>query len=149
MCALSFHQNWLILFVVMQHLYTYPLGFKAALPYICLYWYLFLLYVQHWNCFHTVHKAKLLSIFPEFMNEFDFITAQVAEFPTIFLFLWWSSLWIVCHILFPSFQCFEFSQHMFYFVIMEKLGLNEDKVASCLRGMDGAENLNIMRHLKI
>ena len=47
------------------------------------------------------------------------------------------------------FSVSEFSWYMFYFIIMEKLGLNEDKVASCLGVMDGAENLNIMRHLKI
>ena len=49
---------------------------------------------------NTGHKAKPLYLFPGFLSVFEFITTRVAEFPTIFLFLWRSWLWIVCNLLY-------------------------------------------------
>ena len=55
----------------------------------CVYWYHFLLHVQHGNHFHTQYIKQNL------LNKFGFITPRIVKFHTIFLFLWmfWFFSW--------------------------------------------------------
>ena len=55
--SLSLHQNQLIFFVVVQHPHI-----PCAMRYPFLYWYHFLLHVQHWNRFHTQYIKQNLHL---------------------------------------------------------------------------------------
>ena len=54
---LDLNQNWLTFFFVVQHPHI-----PYALSYSCVYWYHFLLHVQHCNCFHTQSKKQNLDL---------------------------------------------------------------------------------------
>ena len=88
--SLSLLQNWLTFFVQDAHI-------PYALRCTYVYWYHFLPHVQHWNRFNTQYIKQNLT-FPGFLNEFEFITARIAKFYTIFIFLWGGCFWIVRHL---------------------------------------------------
>ena len=123
--SLNLHQNWLTFFAVAQHPHI-----PYALRFPCVYWYHFLLYVQHWNRFHTqfikqnLHLSGISEWVPTFYTTncrvifFFFIEGAASESSTIFFAMFWF-----------------FSRYRFYLVIIGKLGLNENKIQYRLRSM--------------